>query len=248
MTEANTGSPAPATQNPGPLLALDGVHAWYGLSHILHGVRMHVSRGEIVALLGRNGVGRSTLCKAIMGIAARSGSIRVNDVETANAKPHQIARLGIGYVPEERAVFPGLTVEQNLLLGIHGAARRPWSLDAAYQLFPSLRRRSGTSAELLSGGEQQMLSICRALMSGPELLIVDEPTEGLAPLIVDQVGELLQSIATRGVSVLLVEQKLTIAMRIAHRVYVMGHGQIAFEGTPEALRAAPDIRKSWLEV
>ncbi|MGB7399921.1 ABC transporter ATP-binding protein [Castellaniella sp.] len=234
---------------PGPtLLELKGVHAWYGLSHILDGVDMTVRRGEIVAMLGRNGVGRSTLCKAIMGIATRSGSIRINGHESVADKPHQIAHAGIGYVPEERAVFPGLTVEQNLLLGVHGAAQHPWTLQGAYELFPSLQRRADTSAELLSGGEQQMLSICRALMSGPDLLIVDEPTEGLAPLIVQQVGDLLQSIAHRGVAVLLVEQKLTIAMRIAHRVYVMGHGRVMFEGTPEALRNAPDIRKSWLEV
>jgi branched-chain amino acid transport system ATP-binding protein len=234
---------------PGPaLLELKGVHAWYGLSHILDGVDMTVRRGEIVAMLGRNGVGRSTLCKAIMGIATRSGSIRINGHESVADKPHQIAHAGIGYVPEERAVFPGLTVEQNLLLGVHSAAQHPWTLQGAYELFPSLQRRADTSAELLSGGEQQMLSICRALMSGPDLLIVDEPTEGLAPLIVQQVGDLLQSIAHRGVAVLLVEQKLTIAMRIAHRVYVMGHGRVMFEGTPEALRNAPDIRKSWLEV
>lgn len=244
MRSMNSPSQTPDT----PLLALRDVHAWYGLSHILHGVQMTVRRGEIVALLGRNGVGRSTLCKAIMGIVTRTGSIQVNGAETITAKPHQIARLGIGYVPEERAVFPGLTVEQNLLLGIHSEAQQPWPLEAAYELFPSLKRRSGTSAELLSGGEQQMLSICRAMMSGPDLMIVDEPTEGLAPLIVNQVGELLQSIAERGVTVLLVEQKLTIAMRIAHRVYVMGHGHVTFEGTPDALRHAPDIRKSWLEV
>lgn len=240
--ESNMNSTAPA------LLSVRGVHAWYGLSHILQGVDMDVRQGEVVALLGRNGVGRSTLCKAIMGIVTRKGSIRVNGTETIEAKPHEIARHGIGYVPEERAVFPGLTVEQNLLLGVHGAAREVWSLDEAYALFPSLQNRKGTHAELLSGGEQQMLSICRAMMSRPALLIVDEPTEGLAPLIVDQVGELLKSIAERGVSVLLVEQKLTIAMRVAHRVYVMGHGRMAFEGTPAELRDAPDVRKSWLEV
>lgn len=230
------------------LLSLRGVHAWYGLSHILQGVDMDVRQGEVVALLGRNGVGRSTLCKAVMGIVTRKGSIRMAGAEMVNAKPHEIARRGIGYVPEERAVFPGLTVAQNLLLGVHGAARTVWSMDEAYALFPSLQRRADTFAELLSGGEQQMLSICRALMSGPDLLIVDEPTEGLAPLIVDQVGELLRSIAARGVAVLLVEQKLTVAMRIADRVYVMGHGRMAFEGSPDALREAPEIRKSWLEV
>lgn len=231
------------------LLSVRNVHAWYGLSHILHGVDLEVNRGEVVALLGRNGVGRSTLCKAIMGIVTREGSIRIDGKEMSGAKPHQIARLGLGYVPEERAVFPGLTVAQNLDLGIHGAKGRPrWSLEEAYQLFPSLERRKDTMAEVLSGGEQQMLSIARALMNKPDLLIVDEPTEGLAPLIVEQVGELLREIASRGVSVLLVEQKLTIAMKIAHRVYVMGHGRMVFEGTPDALREAHDVRQSWLEV
>lgn len=234
--------------NEAALLSLKGVHAWYGLSHILQGVDMDVGKGEVVALLGRNGVGRSTLCKAVMGIVTRKGSISVNGTEMVNAKPHEMAHVGIGYVPEERAVFPGLTVEQNLILGVHGKARSGWAMEDAYALFPSLQRRAHTHAELLSGGEQQMLSICRALMSGPDLLIVDEPTEGLAPLIVDQVGELLKSIAQRGVAVLLVEQKLTIAMRVAHRVYVMGQGRMVFSGTPNELRDASDVRKTWLEV
>ncbi|GGF00206.1 ABC transporter ATP-binding protein [Stappia taiwanensis] len=232
-----------------PILSLRGLHAFYGLSHVLHGVDLDVGEGEIVALLGRNGVGRSTLCKAVMAIVERQGSIRVRGRETIGLEPHRVARLGLGYVPEERAVFPGLTVEQNLLLGRHGAASaRSWQLEEVYELFPSLRRRSDTHAEVLSGGEQQMLSICRALMSGPELMIVDEPTEGLAPLIVEQVGDLLAEIARRGVAILLVEQKLTIAMRIAHRVYVMGHGRTVFEGSPDELRTDEAIRKAWLEV
>lgn len=232
-----------------PILSLRDVHAFYGLSHVLHGVDLDVGEGEIVALLGRNGVGRSTLCKAVMAIVERQGSIRVRGRETIGLEPHRVARLGLGYVPEERAVFPGLTVEQNLLLGRHGAAStRSWQLEEVYELFPSLRRRSDTHAEVLSGGEQQMLSICRALMSGPELMIVDEPTEGLAPLIVEQVGDLLAEIARRGVAILLVEQKLTIAMRIAHRVYVMGHGRTVFHGRPDELRTDAAIRKAWLEV
>ena len=235
-----------------PFLALEGVHAWYGLSHILQGVDLEVSRGEVVAVLGRNGVGRSTMCKAIMGIVTRSGSVRVDGVEMGAAKPHQIAQRGIGYVPEERAVFPGLSVEQNLLLGINRSApplaERRWTLATIYEMFPNLLRRRDQAAEVLSGGEQQMLAIGRALMSDPALLVVDEPTEGLAPLIVEQVGDLLAEIAARDVAVLLVEQKLTIAMRIAQRVYVMGQGRVVFGGTPDALRAAPDVRGAWLEV
>lgn len=235
-----------------PFLALKGVNAWYGLSHILQGVDLEVGRGEVVAVLGRNGVGRSTMCKAIMGIVTRTGSIRVDGAEMGQAKPHQIAQRGIGYVPEERAIFPGLTVEQNLLLGIHRGApdarKRRWTLATIYELFPNLERRRDTAAEVLSGGEQQMLAIGRALMSDPVLLVVDEPTEGLAPLIVEQVGNLLAEIAARGVAVLLIEQKLTIAMKIARRVYVMGQGRVVFQGTPDALRQAPDVRREWLEV
>lgn len=232
-----------------PLLSLKGVHAYYGLSHVLHGVDLEVRAGQIVALLGRNGVGRSTLCKAIMAIVERQGSIRVNGRETVGLMPHQMARLGLGYVPEDRAIFPGLTVEQNLILGQHSdAGPKSWSLDQVYGHFPSLERRRGTDADVLSGGEKQMLAICRALMSGPDLILVDEPTEGLAPLIVAQVGELLAEIARGGVSVLLIEQKLTMAMRIAEHVYVMGHGQTVFSGTPDALRADQDTCKAWLEV
>lgn len=232
-----------------PLLSVRGVHAYYGLSHVLHGVDLDVRAGQIVALLGRNGVGRSTLCKAIMAIVDRQGSIRVRGRETIDMMPHQMARLGLGYVPEDRAIFPGLTVEQNLILGQHSdASPKSWTVDQVYTHFPSLERRRSTDADVLSGGEKQMLAMCRALMSGPELILVDEPTEGLAPLIVEQVGELLAEIARSGVSILLIEQKLTMAMRIADHVYVMGHGQTVFSGSPEALRADPDTCKEWLEV
>jgi len=231
------------------LLSVRGVHAYYGLSHVLQGVDLDVEEGRIVALLGRNGVGRSTLCKAIMAIVDRRGSIKVRGQETIAMQPHQLGRLGLGYVPEDRAIFPGLTVEQNLILGHHSqTGPKAWTLEKVYDLFPSLERRRDTDADVLSGGEKQMLAICRALMGGPELLLVDEPTEGLAPLIVQQVGELLTEIARTGVSILLIEQKLTMAMRIADEVYVMGHGQTVFRGTPDELLNNEDICKAWLEV
>lgn len=232
-----------------PLLSVRGVHAYYGLSHVLHGVDLDVRAGQIVALLGRNGVGRSTLCKAVMAIVEREGSIRVRGRETIGMMPHDMARLGLGYVPEDRAIFPGLTVEQNLILGHHSdAGPKSWSIEQVYDHFPSLARRRDTDADVLSGGEKQMLAMCRALISGPELILVDEPTEGLAPLIVEQVGELLAEIARSGVSILLIEQKLTMAMRIAEHVYVMGHGQTVFSGSPGELRADTDTCKAWLEV
>ncbi|NLO80613.1 MAG: ABC transporter ATP-binding protein [Xanthomonadaceae bacterium] len=231
------------------MLEVKDLHAYYGKSHILQGVDMHVGKGEIVSLLGRNGVGRSTTCKAIMGLVPPIGSVRYNGVELAGKEPHQIARLGLGYVPEDRQVFPGLTTRQNLELGMKSArSNGRWTIEDAYELFPRLKERADTPAEVLSGGEQQMLSMCRTLMGDPELIIVDEPTEGLAPMIVEQVGRFLLEIAQRGVSILLVEQKLTIALRISQRVYVMGHGKIVFEGTPAELQANAQVRKEWLEV
>lgn len=231
------------------MLEVKDLHAYYGKSHILQGVDMHVGKGGIVSLLGRNGVGRSTTCKAIMGLVPPIGSVRYNGVELAGKEPHQIARLGLGYVPEDRQVFPGLTTRQNLELGMKSArSNGRWTIEDAYELFPRLKERADTPAEVLSGGEQQMLSMCRTLMGDPELIIVDEPTEGLAPMIVEQVGRFLLEIAQRGVSILLVEQKLTIALRISQRVYVMGHGKIVFEGTPAELQANAQVRKEWLEV
>ena len=231
------------------MLEVKDLHAYYGKSHILQGVDMHVGKGEIVSLLGRNGVGRSTTCKAIMGLVPPIGSVRYNGVELAGKEPHQIARLGLGYVPEDRQVFPGLTTRQNLELGMKSArSNGRWTIEDAYELFPRLKERADTPAEVLSCGEQQMLSMCRTLMGDPELIIVDEPTEGLAPMIVEQVGRFLLEIAQRGVSILLVEQKLTIALRISQRVYVMGHGKIVFEGTPAELQANAQVRKEWLEV
>ena len=231
------------------MLAVTDLHAFYGKSHILHGVSLQVAEGEIVSLLGRNGVGRSTTIKAIMGDIRAHGSIRFRDEEIGGLPPYAIARKGLGYVPENRDIFPSLTVRQNLLLGVKNP-RRPgrWSMDDMFALFPVLRERADTPGAVLSGGEQQMLTICRTLMGDPYLIMIDEPTEGLAPQMVERIATLLQSIAERSISILLVEQKLTIAMKISHRLYVMGHGRMVFEGSPSDLRANEAVRREWLEV
>ena len=231
------------------ILSVRALHAFYGQSHILHGVDLDVNEGEIVSLLGRNGVGRSTLCKAIMGLLPPQGSVRYRDKEMAGLRSDLIARAGIGYVPEDRQVFPTLTVRQNLELGLKRAGKfGRWTFDDVFRLFPNLAARQNNAAGVLSGGEQQMLTMCRTLMGDPDLVLIDEPTEGLAPLLVEQVGALLAEIASRGVAILLVEQKLTIALKISHRLYVMGHGRIVFEGTPDDLNANADVRREWLEV
>jgi branched-chain amino acid transport system ATP-binding protein len=231
------------------MLRLVGVHAYYGKSHILHGVNFEVRPGEIVALLGRNGSGRSTTVKTIMGLVGGSGSVTWGGSEILGRKAFEIAHAGIGYVPENRDIFPTLTVHQNLMLGCKGRQPRGrWSFDDMYGLFPRLKERQHTDAGVLSGGEQQMLTLCRTLMGDPELIMIDEPTEGLAPKIVDLVAEFLRELKRRGMSVLLVEQKLTIALEVADRCLVMGHGEIVFTGTPTTLRAAADVRKEWLEV
>jgi branched-chain amino acid transport system ATP-binding protein len=231
------------------MLEVRALHAYYGKSHILQGVDLDVAAGEVVSLLGRNGVGRSTTVKAIMGEVPPQGAIRFKGKDIAGLPSYEIARHGLGYVPEHRDIFPGLTVRQNLLLGVKDV-RRPgkWPLEGMLEMFPNLAARADTQAGFLSGGEKQMLTICRTLMGDPELIMIDEPTEGLAPLIVQQVGDLIAKIAAAGVSILLVEQKLSIALRISHRVYVMGHGRIVFEGTPDQLRANDEVRKEWLEV
>jgi len=231
------------------MLDVRDLHAYYGKSHILQGVDLHVAEGEIVSLLGRNGVGRSTTCKAIMGLVAPHGSVTFKGTSIAGLAPEKIAHAGVGYVPEDRQVFPTLTVQQNLELGLKRAHKfGRWTFEDVYRLFPNLGERRHNHAGVLSGGEQQMLTMCRTLMGDPDLVIIDEPTEGLAPKLVEQVGHLLDEIAHRGVAILLVEQKLTIALRISKRLYVMGHGRIVFEGDTAALNANAQVRKEWLEV
>jgi branched-chain amino acid transport system ATP-binding protein len=226
-------------------LEVRGLHAFYGQSHVLHGVDLDVGPGEIVSLLGRNGAGRSSTLKAVMGMLRSSGSVRFNGIELNGLKTFQIARQGLAYVPEERAVFPTLTVAQNLLLG---QQRERVAMDDMWRLMPQLAARKHVAAGLLSGGEQQMLSLCRSLMGKPRLVMVDEPTEGLAPHMVQSVAQHLLALRAQGLGVLLVEQKLGIALDISDRVLVMGHGRIVFAGTPDELRVNPEVRRKWLEV
>jgi branched-chain amino acid transport system ATP-binding protein len=233
------------------LLEVADLHAHYDKSHILRGVHLTIGKGEIVSLLGRNGSGRSTTLKAIMGLVPPSaGSVRLDGAELAGVRAFRIARAGLAYVPEEREIFANLTVDENMRIGMQTARRGAphWTPEQMYGYFPQIKERRDTQAGMLSGGEQQMLTICRSLLGNPRVILIDEPTEGLAPKIVEVVTEVVRDICRRGVAVLLVEQKLTIALRVAERVYVMGHGQIVFEGTPAALRGAPDVRRDWLEV
>jgi len=231
------------------MLKIQDLHAYYGKSHVLHGVSFAVNSGEIVALLGRNGSGRSTTAKAIMGLVHAEGDVHWKGQDILRRKAYEIAHMGIGYVPENRDIFPKLTVHQNLLLGQKGSGKGGrWSFEDMYQMFPRLKERQHTEAGVLSGGEQQMLTLCRTLMGDPDLIIIDEPTEGLAPKIVELVGQYLKTLKDKGISVLLIEQKLTIAMQISDRALVMGHGSIVFDGTPDSLRADAGTRKEWLEV
>jgi branched-chain amino acid transport system ATP-binding protein len=231
------------------MLEVRDLNAYYGKSHILQGVNLDVAAGEVVSLLGRNGVGRSTTVKAIMGEIEPTGSIRFKGRDIAGLPSYRIARLGLGYVPENRDIFPSLTVEENLRLGQKDPRRQGrWRLQDMLEMFPNLKARVDTPAGVLSGGEKQMLTMCRTLMGDPELIMIDEPTEGLAPLIVKQVGALISEIARRGLAILLVEQKLSIALDISQRIYVMGHGRIVFEGTPADLKANHKVRHEWLEV
>lgn len=231
------------------MLQVKDLHAYYGKSHIIQGISFEIGEGEIVSLLGRNGVGRSTSIKAIMGQVAHTGSIKFRGKEISSLESYQIARLGIGYVPENRDIFPDLTTRQNLQMGEKKAGKHGrWSIDDLFEIFPLLRERADFPGGVLSGGEQQLLTICRTLMGDPDLVMIDEPTEGLAPKLVEQIATLLEEIAKRGISILLVEQKLTIALKITNRVLVMGHGELVFEGTPDDLLENEKIRSEWLEV
>jgi len=234
---------------PAPLLLLKGVHAHYGKSHILHGLDFHLEPNEVVSLLGRNGSGRSTTMKTIMGLVpVTGGEILLRDKRISDCRSFQICRAGVAYVPEEREVFANLTVDENLRMGEQRAVegRVQWTVEQMYDYFPRLKDRRNTKGGSLSGGEQQMLTICRSLLGNPLLMLIDEPTEGLAPMIVQVVREVIQDIHRKGVSVVLVEQKLAIALKVSNRVCVMGHGRIVFEGTPHELASNPQLMKDWI--
>ncbi|ANY17531.1 ABC transporter ATP-binding protein [Bordetella pseudohinzii] len=233
------------------LLSVENLHAHYGKSHVLHGVDLQVGRGEVVSLVGRNGSGRSTTMKAIMGLVRPSaGQVRLRGRELAGARPYAICRAGLAYVPEEREVFANLTVDENLRMGeqppVPGAHR--WTVEQMFDYFPRLKERRNTKAGSMSGGEQQMLTICRSLLGNPLVMLIDEPTEGLAPKIVAQVGECIRDMHRKGVSVVLVEQKLTIALKVSTRICVMGHGRIVFEGSPQELGTNEALVSQWLAV
>jgi branched-chain amino acid transport system ATP-binding protein len=234
-----------------PLLSVVDLHAHYGKSHILHGVSFDVGSNEVISLLGRNGSGRSTTMKAIMGLVPpTAGQVKLRDQQLAGVRPYAICRAGLAYVPEEREVFANLTVDENLHMGEQpgapGAVR--WTVEHMFDYFPRLKERRNTSAGSLSGGEQQMLTMCRSLLGNPLVMLIDEPTEGLAPKIVAQVGECIKDMHAKGVSVVLVEQKLAIALKVSTRVCVMGHGRIVFEGTPQQLLADQKLLADWLAV
>lgn len=230
------------------MLEVRQLRAGYGLGQVLHGVDLHVRPGEIVALLGRNGSGRSTTAKALMGLLTAQGEVRWMGQPILGLPPHRIARLGLGYVPESRDVFPRLTVHDNLILGQHSRRAYAWGMTEALDRFPALAERLQVAAGALSGGEQQMLSLARTLMGGPQGLIVDEPTEGLAPQVVERVAAVLRELRSQGLAILLMEQKLAMAMDIADRVLLMGHGRIVFDGPPARLLQDGDLRREWLEV
>jgi len=237
------------------LLQVDGLNTYYGESHALRDFSLTVEEGEIVALLGRNGMGKSTALKSIMGLVrASSGRVLYRGSDLAGAPPYKVARAGIGYVPEERRIFPNLTVLDNLSMGIkrgRAAANRSattWTVERIYRHFPFMRERTAQKGRLLSGGEQQMLAIARTLMGNPDLVLVDEPTEGLAPLVVKEVRDVLEEVNRAGVSILLVEHNLKVAMSLAHRVYLMGKAHVGFSGTVEELNTQPEIRARYLEV
>ncbi|MBW1783401.1 MAG: ABC transporter ATP-binding protein [Deltaproteobacteria bacterium] len=236
------------------ILELKGINTFYEKSHILQDISMSVNKGEVVGLLGRNGVGKSTTLKSISGVVTpRSGSIRFAGQDVVGMKPHQVTRLGVGYVPEERRIFPILTVHQNLLLGqkpgkLQKQIKEGWTIERAYALFPQLRARQTSKGGHLSGGEQQMLTIVRTLMGNPELLLLDEPTEGLAPMLVDTVSEVIREIHEAGISILLVEQGFEVILDLTTRAYVMSKGQIVFDGTSQELADHREVREKYLEV
>jgi branched-chain amino acid transport system ATP-binding protein len=230
------------------MLELDDVHTYYGDSHVLHGVSLAVREGEAVGLLGRNGAGKTTTIRSIIGFTPpRQGRVRLRGADLAGRPPHAIARLGIGLVPQGRRIFRSLTVRENLTTTTR-RARHGWSLERAFARFPRLRERQHHYGDQLSGGEQQMLAVARAMLTGPDLLLMDEPSEGLAPLVVRQIGDILLDLKREGVGLLLVEQNLSLALNVVDRVYVMSKGTIVFEGPPQQLLSDEALHRQYLGV
>jgi branched-chain amino acid transport system ATP-binding protein len=235
------------------MLELNKINTFYDKSHILHDISMEIREGEVVGILGRNGVGKSTTLKSIIGIAPpKSGSIRFRNKEMVGLSPHEIARLGIGYVPENRRIFPTLTVRENLLMGMKRGKKptqdKGWTIERIYDLFPALKERDSLKGGYLSGGEQQMLTIGRTLMGDPQLILLDEPTEGLAPQVVEAVANVIREIHQSGVLVLLVEQSMEVVTDLADTIFIMSKGEIVFTGTPDELKAKPEVSERYLEV
>jgi branched-chain amino acid transport system ATP-binding protein len=231
------------------MLAVENVNAYYGDSHILHGVSFAVSEGEVICLLGRNGAGKTTTILTIMGyLKPRPGRIRYRDRDIAALPPYAVARLGVGFVPQERGIFPSLTVRENLTVFARAGGGRRWTLERIFELFPSLRARERNLGFQLSGGEQQMLSIARALMLNPSLLLLDEPSEGLAPMIVQEIITVLKNLKREGLAVLLIEQNLHTALAVADRHLVMNKGEICFTGTSAELEGNDFVLRNYLSV
>ncbi len=233
------------------LLQVADIHTYYGKSHVLHGVSMEIEEGEIVALLGRNGVGKSTTLKSIIGMTPpQAGSIRLKDREITGLKPHAVCYRGVGYVPEERRIFPELTVRQNLAIGMKPRQKvdDPWTLERIYTYFPRLKERDRQKGKHLSGGEQQMLTMARTLIGNPELLLLDEPTEGLSPALVEMVMQMCRDINGKGCSILLVEHSIDVALSMARRAYIMSKGQVVFQGSRDEIQGNEEVRKKYLEV
>jgi len=235
------------------ILSVSNMHSYYGKSHILQGVDLALAPGEMACLLGRNGVGKSTTLKSIMGlIKPRQGGIRFKDEDILGRQPYEIARRGLGYVPEERRIFKSLTVHENLLIGIKkhsaGSRNQAWTVERIFESFPRLGERRNLKGGFLSGGEQQMLTIARTLMGNPDLILVDEPTEGLAPLVAEAVLEMLATISATGIAILLVEQNYKAALRLAQGFFIMSKGRIVFQGDGRELAAADEVRQKYLEV
>ena len=234
------------------LLAVKDLNTYYGKSHILQGVSLAVDSGEIVCLLGRNGVGKTTTLKSIIGLVPpQAGEVLFKGQNITQLPPYTIAKLGVGFVPEDRRIFPTLTVRENLLMGIKPGQKGSgdgWTIEKVYDYFPALKAREKQKGGHLSGGEQQMLTIARTLMGTPQVLLVDEPTEGLAPKIVETVEQVIQDIHQQSISVLLVEQNMRVALRLAGRIYVISKGKIVFQGTGQELKEAQEVRQKYLEV